>query len=269
VTPGSQTIHADELAVGGPVTVSRQYSVTCGTAGAKTVTVSTSVVPEKAKVVDLFSTNNSQSATFSVDCAVPVTLNVKPGSLRNPVNRNEGAIPMAVLTTSAGEYGNPLAFDATAIQGASVRVGARTALVGTNTGAPETHGRIHLEDVVELDRCLDESAEDWAVALPRYAARRKPHTDAIADLALENFVEMRDKVASPVFRLGKRVEHAVERWAPERFDSLYELVSFSTVPYAEARRRAAAQRRFPHNVAAVAAAGAARLRAAAGRKDPS
>jgi len=125
------------------------------------------------------------------------------------------------------------------------------------------------EDVVELDRCLDESAEDWAVALPRYAARRKPHTDAIADLALENFVEMRDKVASPVFRLGKRVEHAVERWAPERFDSLYELVSFSTVPYAEARRRAAAQRRFPHNVAAVAAAGAARLRAAAGRKDPS
>ena len=45
--------------------------------------------------------------------------------------------------------------------------------------------------------------------------------------------------------------------APDRFESLYELVSFTTVPYAEARRRAAAQRRFPANVAAVAAAGAA------------
>ena len=148
VTPASQAIDADGLAVGGPgVTVSRQFSVTCATSGAKTVTITTSIVPEKAKVVDLVSTNNSRSATFSVDCAVPVTLNVKPGSLRNPVNINEGAVPMAVLTTTAGEYGNPLAFDATTIQAASVRVGSRSALVATNTGAPETHGKIHVENV--------------------------------------------------------------------------------------------------------------------------
>jgi kynurenine 3-monooxygenase len=113
------------------------------------------------------------------------------------------------------------------------------------------------EDVVELDRCLDEAAEDWSVALPRYAERRKPNADAIAELALDNFVEMRDKVASPAFRLGKRVEHAIERLVPDRFESLYELVSFTTVPYAEARQRAAAQRRFPANVAALGAAGAA------------
>jgi len=114
------------------------------------------------------------------------------------------------------------------------------------------------EDVVELDRCLAETGDDWPTALPLCATRRKPNTDAIADLAVDNFVEMRDKVASPVFRLGKRVEHAIERWAPDRFDSLYELVSFTTVPYAEARERAAAQRRFPANVAALSAAGAAR-----------
>jgi kynurenine 3-monooxygenase len=112
------------------------------------------------------------------------------------------------------------------------------------------------EDVVELDRCLEETGDDWTVALPRYAERRKPNTDAIAELALGNFIEMRDKVASPVFRLGKRVEHAIERLVPERFESLYELVSFSTVPYTEARRRAAAQRRFPANVASLGAAGA-------------
>jgi kynurenine 3-monooxygenase len=115
------------------------------------------------------------------------------------------------------------------------------------------------EDVVELDRCLEETSDDWPVALSRYAERRKPHTDTIAELAVDNFVEMRDKVASPFFRLAKRAEHAVERWAPNRFESLYELVSFTTVPYAEARRRAAAERRFPANVTAVAAAGAARV----------
>ena len=113
------------------------------------------------------------------------------------------------------------------------------------------------EDVVELDRCLEETGDDWSVALDRYAERRKPNADAIAELALDNFVEMRDKVGSPVFRLGKRVEHAIERLVPDRFESLYELISFTTVPYAEARRRAAAQRRFPANVAAVGAAGVA------------
>jgi kynurenine 3-monooxygenase len=113
------------------------------------------------------------------------------------------------------------------------------------------------EDVVELDRCLEETADDWTEALGRYAERRKPNADAIADLALDNFVEMRDKVASPLFRAGKRVEHAIERLAPDRFESLYELVSFTTVPYAEARQRAAAQRRFPANAVALGSAGRA------------
>jgi len=119
------------------------------------------------------------------------------------------------------------------------------------------------EDVVELDRCLDEAGEDWSVALPTYAERRKPNTDTIAELAVDNFVEMRDKVGSTLFRFSKRVEHAVERWAPDRLQSLYELVSFTTVPYAEARRRAAAQRRFPANVVAFGAAAAARVADAA------
>jgi len=119
------------------------------------------------------------------------------------------------------------------------------------------------EDVVELDRTLAEAGEDWSAGLAAYAAGRKPNADAIAELALDNFVEMRDKVGSPVFRLGKRLEHAIERWAPDRFESLYELVSFTTIPYAEARRRAAEQRRFPANATALGAAGGARLAAAA------
>jgi len=115
------------------------------------------------------------------------------------------------------------------------------------------------EDVVELDHCLDETGEDWAAALSAYAERRKLNAEAIADMALDNFVEMRDRVGSPRFRLAKRVEHALERWAPGRFESLYELVSFTTVPYAQARERAAAQRRFPANLAALGAAATARV----------
>ena len=100
------------------------------------------------------------------------------------------------------------------------------------------------EDVVELDRCLDETGDNWAEALPEYEHRRRENTEAIARMALDNFVEMRDKVASPVFRFGKSVEHALERALPGTYVSRYELVSFSTTPYAEVRRRVRRQHRI-------------------------
>ncbi|HWD82418.1 MAG TPA: NAD(P)/FAD-dependent oxidoreductase [Kribbella sp.] len=93
------------------------------------------------------------------------------------------------------------------------------------------------EDVVELDRCLDDTGGSWARALPLFEARRRENTEAIAEMALANFVEMRDKVASPVFRLQKQLEHTLERLLPGRYVSRYELVSFSTTPYAEVQRR--------------------------------
>jgi kynurenine 3-monooxygenase len=100
------------------------------------------------------------------------------------------------------------------------------------------------EDVVELDRCLDRTGDRWADALPAYERARRDNTEAIARMALDNFVEMRDKVASPVFRLGKTVEHTLERALPGRYVSRYELVSFSTTPYAEVRRRVRRRQRI-------------------------
>ncbi|MGQ5262686.1 FAD-dependent oxidoreductase [Micromonospora sp. ZYX-F-536] len=111
------------------------------------------------------------------------------------------------------------------------------------------------EDVVELDRCLDECADDWLAALPLFQRRRQENAEAIAQMALTNFVEMRDRVASPVFQLGRRVEHALERALPGRYVSQYELVSFSTTPYAEVRRRVRRQ----HRVLGALAGGAALL----------
>lgn len=135
--------------------------------------------------------------------------------------------------------------------------GGRTALIGDAAHAiVPFYGQganCAFEDVVELDRCLTETAGNWEEALPLYEKRRKDNADAIARMALENFIEMRDKVASPVFKLIRKTEHALQKALPGVWLSRYELVSFSTKPYAQVEHRAARQWRALA-VAATAAA---------------
>jgi len=99
------------------------------------------------------------------------------------------------------------------------------------------------EDCVVLSECLAEHAPDRTRAFTAYHERRKPHTDALADLSLANFVEMRARTASPAFLVGRRIEAAVHRLAPRRFVPLYTLVTFTRMPYALAVERARAQSR--------------------------
>jgi kynurenine 3-monooxygenase len=101
-----------------------------------------------------------------------------------------------------------------------------------------------LEDCVELDLCLERHGNNLETAYAEYGQRRKPNTDALAQLAYDNFIEMRDKVGSPAFRRKKRIEHALEDWLPRWYRSLYAMVTFSTTPYAQAMERAAAQDRW-------------------------
>lgn len=91
------------------------------------------------------------------------------------------------------------------------------------------------EDCRELAACL--AAMDQPAALREYEARRKPNADAIADMALDNFIEMRDKTGRPEFLHRKRTEQAIHAMFPGRWTPQYNLVSFSTVPYTEARAR--------------------------------
>jgi kynurenine 3-monooxygenase len=109
------------------------------------------------------------------------------------------------------------------------------------------------EDCVEIDLCLAETGGEWTAALDAYQRRRKANCDAIADMALDNFIEMRDRVNSPVFRAATAARHALERQLPGRYVSRYELVSFSTVPYAQIPGRIRRQDRLT----ALAAAGLA------------
>ena len=86
------------------------------------------------------------------------------------------------------------------------------------------------EDCVELDAMLGTGAS-WDDAFERLGRERKPNSDAIADMAVENFVEMRDRVADPAFLLEKAVERALQRQFPDVFVSRYAYVSFTRAPY--------------------------------------
>jgi kynurenine 3-monooxygenase len=99
------------------------------------------------------------------------------------------------------------------------------------------------EDCLALEAALNRAPEDRAAAFAAYQEGRRPHTDAIADLALANFYEMRDHVASPWFRMEKRAERVLNRMFPSWFIPLYTMISFTTIPYAEARDRARRQAR--------------------------
>ena len=97
------------------------------------------------------------------------------------------------------------------------------------------------EDCVALVECLEQSKSDRHVAFERYFRGRKVNADAIADLAIGNFIEMRDRVASPAFRLRKRAEGMLHRLCGRWYTPLYNMVTFSRIPYAQARRKAARQ----------------------------
>jgi kynurenine 3-monooxygenase len=105
------------------------------------------------------------------------------------------------------------------------------------------------EDCTVLHQCLLDSGWDWGRAAERYERLRKVHTDTLADLCVANFVEMRDRVASPLFVLGKRLAVLLHRLFPRRYLPLYTMIEFTRIPYADAVRRARAQNRV---VAAIA-----------------
>ncbi|NBV56810.1 MAG: FAD-dependent monooxygenase [Bacteroidetes bacterium] len=94
------------------------------------------------------------------------------------------------------------------------------------------------EDCVELDNCLEEFG-DWDNAMNEYQKRRKPNADAIADLALQNFIEMRDLVGDKDFLHYKKIEHQLCELHPDLFKSQYEMVTFSKVPYSDAMTKGA------------------------------
>jgi len=100
------------------------------------------------------------------------------------------------------------------------------------------------EDCVVLDECLEEFPENRERAFAEYFRRRKENADALADLAIGNFIEMRDKTASKTFRAKKKLDHALEAALPGMYLPLYTMVTFTRIPYSAAARRARLQDRI-------------------------
>ena len=101
------------------------------------------------------------------------------------------------------------------------------------------------EDVVVFDEVLEKQAEgelDWKKIFQEYEQARKLDTDAIADLAVDNFHEMKEHTASPLFQEKRKIEMLLETQFPTDYSSKYSLVTFSeSIGYAEALKRGRAQ----------------------------
>ncbi len=91
------------------------------------------------------------------------------------------------------------------------------------------------EDCTVLAGLMDKYGDDWDTILEKYDDMRKPNGDAVAHLALKNFIEMRDQVADEDFLQRKKIEKELHRLYPEQFISVYEMVSFSHIPYSTAQ----------------------------------
>jgi kynurenine 3-monooxygenase len=104
------------------------------------------------------------------------------------------------------------------------------------------------EDCTVLLELVEVHAPDWERIFRDFGLARKANTDAIADMAVENFIEMRDRVADPRFLLRKRVELALEAKYPQLFVPKYSMVTFHRIPYATAKRRGEIQDRILTNL---------------------
>jgi kynurenine 3-monooxygenase len=83
------------------------------------------------------------------------------------------------------------------------------------------------EDVAELDAFIDQYEGDWESIFSEFQRDRKKNADAIADLAIDNYYEMRDHVANPIFKEKRKIEMELEKTFPTQYSSKYSLVTFN------------------------------------------
>lgn len=122
------------------------------------------------------------------------------------------------------------------------------------------------EDCLVLDECLRRHPGNRQAALAEFQQRRKPHTDVLAELALDNFTELRDRVRNPLHLLRARADLALHRVMPQAWQPLYRMVSHTTTPYGDAVRRARTQDRLLGAAGLGLAAGAVATTAVALRR---
>lgn len=104
------------------------------------------------------------------------------------------------------------------------------------------------EDCQVLNQLIDQHQHNWEEIMPAFQISRKPNADAIAELALQNFVEMRDLVADPKFLLRKKIEAKLHALYPDKWVPLYTMVTFTQLPYEHALKTGQKQTKIMEEV---------------------
>lgn len=87
------------------------------------------------------------------------------------------------------------------------------------------------EDCSVMWSLMNKHGEDWTAIFQEYQKLRKPNGDAVQDLSLQNYLVMRDKVADPSYQFQQSVERRISQIFPDKYFSLYSMVSFSDIEY--------------------------------------
>ena len=103
------------------------------------------------------------------------------------------------------------------------------------------------EDCRLFCEMFDESSS-WKELFERFSTERKKDADAIADLALYNYIEMRDLTSDPRFLLQKKIEAKISAMYGEKYLPLYSMVTFSHLPYSEAQKRGGENEEMMHEI---------------------
>lgn len=93
------------------------------------------------------------------------------------------------------------------------------------------------EDCSVLIECIEKHGDAWPAILKEYETLRKPNMDAVADMCVQHYVEIRDSVGDPKFLLRKAVERRVNQMFPDKYTPLYTMIAFTCLPYVEALRK--------------------------------
>ena len=92
------------------------------------------------------------------------------------------------------------------------------------------------EDCSVLMECFEKYGDDWNTVFSEYEQLRKPNMDAISEMVVEHYVEIRDLLDDPKFLLRKALERKINQMFPDRYMPLYTMIAFTCMPYVEALR---------------------------------
>ncbi|MGI0011957.1 MAG: hypothetical protein ACREBU_00725 [Nitrososphaera sp.] len=146
IAPPAASSLVSALAVGDVAQVIEVFTLTCTGPGIQEATFTNTISPVGGTDPNLL--NNVAELTVQIECLIPVQLDIHPGSDVNPINlKSNGVIPVAILSTDAGENGLPIAIDASMIDPMSVHFGPSDVLLNVEPpgGATEAHGQGHLQ----------------------------------------------------------------------------------------------------------------------------